>query len=769
MLRASLLTMAISSSCFAFLGDWNVWTPSTDARMAVISDGTAWVATSGGVMEWDLKAGASRMHTRKTGLPTIDIGSIVLDSSHTVWAIGTDGRIGYRTTGSSEWQTVESYSSQNWTFPKRAAQFWKGPNHPGFLILGTDHGLSLFSLKTMAAEDFTSAFGKISGAVRAVMVTPGSQKSSGVTNPDTLWVALDGGLAHATPNWDSVGTAGHYLADPSQWVVDTVVSQDSTNTLVRGQNGTRLANKYLEWSNSTGSLSIYYGTVKWKTNNVIVDGSSHVIEYGSDVLVSSGTKGAVLVSASGSLQTTTPEGNYPDIPPPSLRIANDGSLVSLTGIRGNHVVTYSSTSHNWSSDTIRFIQGSETILGQWDINETNNNNRVGLAIDPQGQVIVPTWAESPFMGGIFTSTATKGIWNHHNYTESDTCVSLPIADLGPSYSGALTAARSNSNGTWLTARSHTYRGRVLFLAPGGQTAPTCLDIPAENMGVTQIYLNDVLQIGDTLWFASKTSLIKLASPRPAYPPPIVSNAVFIRPSFSSELNLYRLVKVEFEGKTWIVGAASGRLTLFPADGSLAGKPVSTLFTSDSSAPSLNQSYRTLVVDAQGQIWAGGEKGIDIVQLVPPDADSLPPTFQPIRRITTADGLPQNYVVDMDLQVSTGKALIATPSAVALWTSPYRPIAARLAKSSVRVSPNPVRLRRAGEPDKYLYVDGATADSRFDLLSADGTLVMHLDASKMVGGQFQIPLPAPSKLRPGLYFWSLKDKNGSVRGPLLIAE
>jgi hypothetical protein len=77
----------------------------------------------------------------------------------------------------------------------------------------------------------------------------------------------------------------------------------------------------------------------------------------------------------------------------------------------------------------------------------------------------------------------------------------------------------------------------------------------------------------------------------------------------------------------------------------------------------------------------------------------------------------------------------------------------------------VRLRS----EKTLYVDGATADSRFDLLASDGTLVMHLDASKMEGGQFQIPLPAPSKLRPGLYYWSLKDSKGSVRGPLLIAE
>jgi hypothetical protein len=774
MLRASLLTALFSSSCLAFLGDWNVWTPSTDARQSVVLNHTAWVATSGGVMEWDLEGGSSRMHTRKTGLPTIDIASIVLDSNKSVWAIGADGRIGYRTLGATEWESVESYSSQNWTFVPRAAQFWKGPNHPGFLILGTKQGLSLFSLKSMAAEDYVPTFGNISGEVHAVMVTPGATNSGSKPAPDTLWVALNKGLVHATPNWDSVGTAGHFLADPSKWTVDSTVPAEEKKyrSLVRDANGVRLGYAPVEWSNSTGNLSILSGTLAhsgWPAS-IRLDGAVHSIPYGDKLLVSTLYQGAVLATRTGSVQTSVPEGNYPDIPPPSLRFKGDGSVVSLTGPYGSRLWTLSPITKTWLSDTIRYFNGSENVEAIWDINETSRYNRVGLAIDPQGTIIVPGWSQEPFAGGIFTNSPTGKLWNHFSYNAPDTCASFPLketpkGELGPKYSSAILAARSYSTGTWVSAASHTYLGRVLFLEPGGQKPPTCLDIPVENSGGTQIVVKDLLLVGDTLWMASATSLIRLPSPRPSYPPPVVTNASFYRASISSDLNLNRLAKVDFEDKIWIVGAADGRLVLYPADGTWGGKTRSNLITSDATASMLNQKYTTLNVDAQGQIWAGGDKGIDIVQLAPPESDTAGPTFQLVRRITTNDGLPENQINDLDLQVSTGKAVIATPRSVAIWTSPYRPIAARLAKSGVRVRPNPVRLRS----EKTLYVDGATADSRFDLLAADGTLVMHLDASKMEGGQFQIPLPAPSKLRPGLYFWSLKDSKGSVRGPLLIAE
>jgi len=313
--------------------------------------------------------------------------------------------------------------------------------------------------------------------------------------------------------------------------------------------------------------------------------------------------------------------------------------------------------------------------------------------------------------------------------------------------------------------------RILFLAPGGQSAPTCFDVPRENTAADKDIVNDFLQLGDTLWLGSAAGLVRVPSPKMTYPPTLATQATYVKPSDEISPNLFRLAKTSFQGKDWIVGAAQGRLTLYPTQGGWGNHARTDLITSSSSAPTLNQDYYALAIDAQGQIWAGGKDGIDIVQLIAPEVDSLPPSFRQVQRITIADGLLDNTIYDFDLEVPTGKALIASPHGVALWSSPFRPLAVKLAKAGVRVYPNPVRLRdhQGGPADKTLIVDGATADSQLDLLAADGTLVMHLDQSQQVGGRFQAELPAPSKLRPGLYFWSLKDKHGSVRGPLLISE
>lgn len=771
MLRASLLIVALSSTSMALLGDWKVWTPTLQPRMAVVDGDVAWIATSSGVVEWDLPAQSSRVHTRLDGLPTMEYASVVLDSQKTLWAIGVDGRIGYRTKGSSSWKSIGSYSTQNWTFSLRAAQYWKG-----YLVFGTDHGLSLFSTASKTAEDYAKAFGSLAGAVRAVMVTPGIPQG-GKANPDTLWVGLDQGIAYATPQWDSIGKPGHFLADPSKWTVRTTFADNPEMDLVRDANGVRASSWWAEWSDETGriNINVQAGQVKWDGNTVTLPTSAvHAAAAGAEnLVVSSFAQGTYLIGPNGILQKADPEGTFPDFAPVNTRLDADGTPYVLSS---NRVLHYDATTSNWSSDTIWFEKSENSVVqASWAFNETFGiRHRQGLAIGPKGEIIVPSWSDSAAKGGLYTRTGDR-IWNHYFGTATDTCLTY-AEENHPENGTALTGARSFPSGTWMSSLVHSPEGvsspgRILFLKPGGKEKPQCFDLPRENTSSHLDIVNDFLLFGDTLWLGSEAGLIRVPAPKLTYPPTVATQATYIKPADQISPDLFRLAKTSFLGKDWIVGAAKGRLTLYPAHGGWGTPTRYDLITSDSSAPTLKQDYYALAVDAQGQIWAGGKDGIDIVQLVEPELDSLAPTFRHVQRITTADGLLDNAIYDFDLQVSTGKALIVSPHGVALWSSPFRPLATKLAKSSVRVYPNPVRLRdhRGGAADKVLIVDGATADSRFDLLASDGTLVMHLDESQQIGGRFQVELPAASKLRPGLYFWSLKDRKGSIRGPLLISE
>ncbi len=767
MLRATILTLGLASTCMAFLGDWKVWAPTHDARMAVVLENTAWVATGGGVMEWDLKAEASiasRMHSRRDGLPTMDFASMVLDSQKTLWAIGSDGRIGYRPLGASAWQSANSYASQGWNFTPRAALYWKN-----FLVLGTDKGLSLYSIRSMSAEDNVKSFGSMSGTVTAVMVTPGAK-----SKPDTLWVSLDAGaLYYATPDWDSVGKPGHFLADPSKWTLATNYGISSPFfTLIRDSSGVRLGDSRFEWSDLSGKLNIRWDTISWNGNIPRVPTAVHATATGGNLVVSTTTGGAKLVGPEGIQQTASPDGSFPDNPPVNVGRKPDGTWQARYY---NRVLSYGAS--GWTSDTVRFTDDDGTFTATWAVGEDIGRLRQALAFGPGGETFVSSWNNSigtKTLGGYYVSNS-KGQWTHFVSSPSDTCLSFTETNYVQNGAAMLTA-RSFERGTWMSTLHHTRKGRVLFVEPGGKNLPTCFDIPIDNLGSNiNVLVYDFLPIGDTLWMGTNIGLARVVSPRPNRAPVTVATDYF-KPANGTLMDLQRLVRTEISGSPWIVGSSNGRLAMFPASGSwwIDDTTRSTsLVLSDSSAgsASMNQNYVSLAVDAQGQIWAAGEKGIDIVQIDPPEIAGRAPSFRHVRRVTTADGLPDNQVWDMELDVSTGKAMVATPSAVALWTSPYRPIAPKLVKSRIQVWPNPVRLRQMGD-NPTLFVDGATPGSRFDLLAADGTLVMHMDAWQQTGGLFQVKLPDAKnlgKLRPGLYFWSVKDKNNSVRGPLLIAE
>ncbi len=769
MLRASFLIIGLSSSCFSFLGDWKHWSPSYDARMGVVLNGTAWVATGGGILQWDLAGGSSRMHSRLDGLPTMDYASVVIDSQKTIWAIGSDGRIGYRPQSTNAWQVAESYATQNWKFSPRAAQFWKGSQGAGFLVLGTDHGVSIFSISQMVAQDGAAYFRNLTGTVLSVAVTPQLNRPKNSPPRDTLWVGLDVGLAFATPNWDSIGFAGHLLADPTQWTIKPTLTKNSRWTLYRTPDSMSLDTLH-QWSDVNTGVSVQSGTIQSKQGILVVPGAVHAVfnPQSNKVLVSSSTQGPVLaeVGISGVIKPTKTENVFPDVAPVNVNIKLDGSWI----VRSENRILAYDISTGWKADTIRFHDPDGTYEGAWAYTVDLLYKRKALEIGPQDEIIVPSWNSSygtKTLGGFYVSNTT-GNWTHFASTADDTCISFTETTWVIN-GAALLAARSFQNGTWLSVLSYTNLGRILFLNPGGKSPPTCFDIPKKNGGtVGNVVTFDFLQLGDTLWAATNTGLARIPSPRPSLVPSLQATTYHL-PSNHTDLAISRITKIDFEGKTWIIGAATGKLILFPADGMVGSQTQSNLILSDSSAPSLNQSYTSLAIDAQNQIWAGGDKGLDIVQLVSPSAEGQAPSFSLVRHLTTADGLPNNQIYDLALQASTGKALIATASALALWTSPYRPVPARLSKSKIRVWPNPVRLRRDPNPDRTLFVDGATPGSQFDLLAADGTLVMHWNASKQIGGLFQIDLPPTSKLRPGLYFWSLKDQNQSVHGPLLIAE
>jgi hypothetical protein len=583
---------------------------------------------------------------------------------------------------------------------------------------------------------------------------------------DTIWVALPEGLAYATdPVWNTdsaskhIGTPGYFLS-ADRWTVQTATKRGDY-TLLRDSTGVHLGILGQQWSDYADGLRIDGSTFSWKGGSAAVPGAVQAVAGPSGAYYLATSSTGLVRLQNGAVSSLHPDGTLPDYLPYSVAVGYDHTFYHLTGdASSTRVWRLPTGATSWTSDTIK-VQSPDvpgtTIHPTWPYSyDLASPQPKVITVGPEGEVVVGSWGDNTSHGGFLVSP-NPGSWSLWNRSD-DTCFQTyaPQASGNAPYGVVAGSVHSVSTGVWAATQTQSGTGPLIFLPSTGNRAPTCLDLDASSIvgGSGILIVSDLAEVGNDLWLATYSGLVKIQNAAPSNPPQMVGGASHWPTNTTTPPQFLRLLSYPLGGRTWIVAAGSGVLGILPSDPSSTDTIVR--------APGAAQNYTSLAVDAQGQIWAAGGAGIDIFSL---QMDSTTPVFRFIRTITTQNGLPDNNIRDLALDSASGKALIATFSGLSLWTSPYRPVPVRLSKSTIKVYPNPVRLHL----NQPLFVDGATANANFDLLAADGTLVLHVDHGKSTDGLFQIQPSAISKLRPGVYYWSLKDSRNSAHGPLLVGE
>ncbi|MBK8804958.1 MAG: hypothetical protein IPN71_23385 [Fibrobacteres bacterium] len=735
--------LALQSLVSANLGDWKIWTSTNSARNAVVRGQTVLVATGGGVVEWSASRAKQKLYTTLDGLPEINTISVLADESGAVWAVGASGRLAKLAPGSSTWESTGSYAASAWTFNTAATTYWKG-----FLILGGSKGLSLFSTTAKVAMDNISSIqGKTVQFASALVVN------------DTLWVGTDKGTAYCAPDqagWEKAGTPGHYLTDPARWHwVNDVPGQ----IILRTADAAVIVNPGL-WADGVRNFATDGQRFVWKGGQALIPGAIHAVEApGAGFVISSYLVGPAFVNPDGSWKPMEVEGAFPFHPLPiSVSIDAKGNLFALAQNSSRAAIASRPVgSYAWTLDTIQFkapdSTGAQvTVFPWWDIGETRGRIRIGMDIDVSGRIAAATWAAFPTTTGIFLSSQPNK-WSriHHG---ADTCLHELTPD-GKSIGTALQAVRSREDGLWFSElipseTKGNFPLRIHHLPTGSNGPLTCLDLPL----LTSEYKTfDLLPLGQDLWLGTSEGIKRFANFRRSFTGPALTPPT--TPVGAGATDFFRMERFTLAGKEWILAAGTTTLGLID--------PVTDTFHAATSGA--DQTYRALAVDSKNQIWGAGNAGIDIfrVSLEQDTAGAVAPLFEKIRRISRVDGLPENEILDLRLDSASGRALITTESAVVLWASPYRPVTKKLDPAKVKVWPNPVRLSQ----NRVLFVDGVTEQAEFHLLAQDGTLVYHLPSGRQTTGMFQLELPPTKNLRPGLYFWAVKDGNTVARGPLII--
>lgn len=742
MRRALALSLVVPSLTSALLGDWKVWTSTNNAHHAVMRDASVMVATDGGVLEWEPGKESSRLYTTLDGLPEIQTIALASDNLGSIWAVGAGGRLARLSRSGSRWEVYGSYAASGWTFRSHAVT-----SKDDLIALGGPRGLSLFSTtQRLAVDNIPSILGK------------SIQVNSALFYGDTLFVGTDKGTAKCLPDaegWSKSGTPGHYLTDPSRWRwVDSLPNRN----LVADTHVVFTVDSTL-WGDNREAIFTNGLAFAFKGKYVVVPGASHALKLpDGGYLVSSSITGPMQVLTDGTVRRVPVPNTLPiGALPISVAASDAGEFIAMAHENLEAVlIRRSRGSNEWTKDPIEVDSGSgssKTVIHPtWDPIETIRRLRLGLTVDAQGQVAAPAYVARSWGGVYLASEASR--WFHLGQA-SDTCFhrfTTSDGDLGP----VLLSARAQPSGFWFSelispSINLTPYDQRIYLLPKGTKGPMrCVDLPT-NTVTREAQTLDMVEIGSVLWLGTSNGLFGIDQHLRSLGR---GTASLLQPEGIEGKSFTRLLPYSMDGQDWIVAGGEAQLGLFD--------PVHSKYYP---LTDFDQTVRSLVVDSKNQVWAATGSGIDILQprIEQDTAGNRIPTLDRIRHIGRADGLPEEDIYSLALDVATGRALLASPHALTLWASPYRPLPEKLEKSNIKVWPNPLRLSKT----RTLFVDGVTEKADFSLLAQDGTMVLHLPKGQQTSGVFQIDLPDPAKLRPGLYFWAVKDGNSVVKGPLLI--
>lgn len=193
------------------VGTWKNFTSMKDVRGVTRQGTTYWAATDGGLFGWNSANDSYRLFTNAEGLQSTNLTAVGIDGQDAIWTGTSTGIIHIYSQQHDTWRYISDIANTNQT-NKRINSF---------TILGdtvfvcTDFGLSVFRIGRFEFGDTYSRFGTLQGNVRVSV-------SSAVIFNDSLWVAVSDGQTISRVAVASLATPN--LLPPESWSLQVVGS-----------------------------------------------------------------------------------------------------------------------------------------------------------------------------------------------------------------------------------------------------------------------------------------------------------------------------------------------------------------------------------------------------------------------------------------------------------------------------------------------------------------------------------------------------------------
>jgi len=726
----SILILACTAISLAGIGQIKTYTSKRDLRGLLLTRGTLWAATSGGLFSFTIHDSTYGEFTTSEGLQTNDLTAITIDAQGTLWTGASNGFLHAYDPVLKRWQYVSDIYLLSASQKRINALVPVGDS----LFICSDVGVSLFSVSRMEFIDTYRRFGaspnQLVGDVTDVRFYGGR-----------LWVATAGGIA-STP------VLNQNPSSPESWKVSSVAdglaragisalasmggllfaatdsglsySSGSRWATVPGTRGLTIRGMTFDTTTGLGSSDhLFYFTADqlWASTDSTGGG---LVATGFPSTLSSvaaagpgyylGTRGTGILAPVQNVWLSL----YPPGPPTnefvSLAVDQNGVLwagtgpVSTTGFLRFDGRTW--RTYNQQTDTILHTGSAYRV----DIG-TGNTKWISLF----GKGVAMVGPNDKIARVLYRPDGLS-------YTTNTSNDSLFVVVAG--------VATDRSGHAWINVRTANDNNLVAIYTPG-VTGLTFVHYPQSNPPILTGITADTY---GTLWF---TTYSDVHNPSPGLVfydsskqlPGRLSGATgwgVVSASDGLTDNEISAVAVDNDGNLW-VGSSKGGISIIVDPTNPAG---SILFYH----PLRDQKINQILVDPINNKWVATENGVFVMS---PDGTSILNSYT----VESTHGqLPDDRVTSLAFSPNTGIIYIGTGNGlVSLATTSVAPVRSF---SKLTFSPNPYRV----PSDSRLVVDGLVEGSSLKILSVDGKLIRELDTP---GG------------RTG--FWDGTDNRGSLVG------
>lgn len=701
-----IIAVLWSVQALAQVGVWKNYTSMQDVRAVARNGNTLWAATTGGMFAWTEGSSSFSRFTNAEGLKSIDLTAIEVDRNGDIWSGSSTGMLHVYSPQKKTWRYVPDISTANQTDKRIDNLIAFGDT----ILVSTNFGLSVLRVSRLQFGDTYTKFGAFTGSVRVAV-------TSAVIFDGKIWAAVSTSTASRVASAD---LSNPNLLPPEAWTLQMV---GSSATRVRAL---ALFNNRLYAATNTGLYS--YDGNSWNALDSLA---------GKNLLALHAV-GGVLATVDNAFNTYTLSGQntfsrYGDpLPysPNAVILSSDNKPIVATTEGG--LLTYNTS---WTS---HFPNGP------------TSNQFVSVAVDHNGTV----WGASgnQTAKGFYRFNGTN--WKSFNVSNSP---ALPTNDC---YRVSVGCNGERWISTW---------GRGVILMPPGVDTVRAENVFGTNVGMKGVpWDTSYVVTGSTACDAQGNTWIPLLLPYDdrtmAVRRPNGTWTTFpvfvggIKATYLTDNSVDRSLAVDPFGNMWATIPIVGPLGVVNLNnkGNAPDSIADFHLTTNSGLPS--NVIRTIVVDRDGDVWIGTDRGIAIV-LDPsnPTRSGAIAGYKPLNGITinaiAVDPLNQKWVATNEGAVllsrdgtqalaqftventdgkiisneiksiavdsRTGTVYFGTTNGLASYTTSAAEPKASF--DELVISPNPFRIPNVVP----LTIDGLVENSKIKVLTIDGRLVREM--------------------------------------------